>query len=125
MTTPDDAFRSAMTAVSRNGSNGRSAEEIRAVIEEIFSNKNLRLRSKPNKGQVLAVARAISFAERYGSDELLLLVDYLLELKVSEDTRGRDDMVEGIRAAVFSSGMVMDGQQHKLSLRERLLGTGR
>jgi len=114
--TPDDAIQAAQTALHKP----RTSEEIREIIREVFSKENLHLRAVITDRQLLALARAISFAEQYDSYEIREMVAIILGLTISVKARGRDDLVEGLRAALFTQNN--QEERRSLSLEERLLG---
>lgn len=92
-------------------------QSIRAIIEQIYSSTGINLKSVLDDKHVAQVARALAYAEMYPTTMPLLqqLITTLLELRVSKNGRGRDDMIEALRSALAV-------EEDSPSLLKKLLG---
>jgi hypothetical protein len=96
-------------------------ERVKDVVSAIFNNTNLHQKTVLKPRQVVQVARALVFAERYDSEILTGLIEHLCELKISDkDGRGRHDMVTALQAFLVNANAEDQGAD---SLRRRLLGS--
>lgn len=80
------------SADSAKPSTGVDATELREVISSLFSDENINLKTVLNQEQVVALATALAFAERYNVTLIVRVAMLLMQLKVSEKARGRVDM---------------------------------
>jgi len=71
---------------------GVSANDLREVVQSLFSDENINLKTVLNAEQVVALAGAIAFGMEYEVDLILDVAKLLMQLKVSEKARGRTDM---------------------------------
>jgi hypothetical protein len=93
--------------------------ELIQVVEAIFSDQRINLKSQLTQTQVIAIARAMVFAERYDSNILRDFVASLLELQVSLNARGRDDLRDVFRSIVNRPA---EANAEATSLRKKFLG---
>ena len=73
-------------------------QEIRGLIEALFSAEGATQKSVLNGRQVIAIGRAMAFAEFYTIPELKDLCQLLMQLKISEKGRGRKDLVAALQS---------------------------
>lgn len=92
MTLARKAEERADSATPSNGTGGVDATELREVISSLFSDENINLKTVLNQEQVVALATALAFAERYNVTLIVRIAMLLMQLKVSEKARGRVDM---------------------------------
>ena len=72
--------------------------KVRQAVEAIFDDQGQTQKSVLTANQVISLAIARTFAEKYKVKLLNDLCDWLMQLKVSEKGRGRKDMIEAIRS---------------------------
>lgn len=71
---------------------------IRGVVDAIFANTNMRLRTVIKPRQLVALARLYFYAEHFNSKAAGSVAAYLTELAISQNGRSRDDMVSALKA---------------------------
>lgn len=77
---------------------GASANDLREVVQSLFSDENINLKTVLNAEQVVALAGAIAFGMEYRVDLILDVARLLMQLKVSEKARGRNDMAKVLQS---------------------------
>jgi hypothetical protein len=97
------------------------ATSLREAVASVFSVVGKRQKSVITGDQVLALMRIFTFAEAYKSKKALKIGELLMELKVSERGRGRDDLVKALQA-VLATERADDDKDRNISLSRRLLG---
>lgn len=88
--------------------------DVKDIVGEVFSSKDLYLKSNLSSGQVAALSALVIFGDKYKSKYCKLLVETLLKLKVSEKARGRGDLIKALNAALVSSENAENGVKRKL-----------
>jgi hypothetical protein len=97
------------------------ATSLREAVASVFSAVGKRQKSVISAEQVLALMRIFTFADAYKSKKALRIGELLMELKVSERARGRDDLVKALQA-VLATEKKDDEHAMDMSLKRRLLG---
>jgi hypothetical protein len=69
-----------------------STDDLREVIQSLFSDENINLKTVLNAEQVVALATALAFAQEYNVTLIQKVALLFMQLKVSEKARGRVDM---------------------------------
>lgn len=77
---------------------GADATELREVVQSLFSDENLNLKTVLTAEQVVALTLAEAFADEYDVDLIRAVAAYFKRLKVSEKARGRMDMRSVLQA---------------------------
>ncbi len=95
---------------------GNTDQEIKGLIEALFSSDGSTQKTVLSTRQVIALARAHAFAKMFNIPDLTLLCEYLQQLKISEGGRGRKDLV----AALQSRKPKIDDEM--MRQRRRLMG---
>lgn len=96
-----DLFRA-----NANNKQSDKALEFKAAVEALYSKISLNMKSVLNDRQVLAMTRALIFADRYKSPTMLLAVNDLLELSISKVSEkgttgsGRFDLREVLKSMI-------------------------
>lgn len=67
------------------------------TLKELFSTKNLAMKTDLSDQLILAMARGEVFAERYQSTAMKSLIFKIQELSVSKDRQGRAEFVELVK----------------------------
>lgn len=81
------------------------ATELREVVESLFSDENINLKSVLNAEQVVALTTALAFADEYKVELIKKVALYFMQLKVSEKARGRTDMRSVLMSFLGKSGV--------------------
>ena len=97
------------------------ANSLKEAIAAIFSATGKRQKSVISAEQVLALMRIFTFANAYDSKNALRIAELLMELKVSERGRGRDDLVTALKAVLMTERRDDNDDSHT-SIKRRLLG---
>lgn len=92
---------------------GENATDLLAVVESLFDSEGINLKTVLNSKQVVRVAVALTFARTYDVDILPILIQSLLELKVSDKGVGRKDL----RAVLASKLRRRDDESERLARR--------
>lgn len=70
-------------------------------LQELFSNDNIEKKADINARQVMALARAKTFAERYNNKVLNDFIINYIVYSVSKDRKGRKEFVESFKAKIL------------------------
>ncbi len=70
-------------------------------LQELFSNDNIEKKGDINARQVMALARAKTFAERYNNKVLNDFIINYIVYSVSKDRKGRKEFVESFKAKIL------------------------
>ena len=79
---------------------GDSSEEssdkkyMEMMISEIFSKRDMELRSRVSQGQILAMSKTLMYASHFESPLLKAICYKILELQVSLDGKGRQEFTQ-------------------------------
>ena len=101
----------------------KSAEEsandqlLLRIIEEVFSKKDIEVKTDINGSQVMAFSKGKLYAERYNSSIVSSFVDLISIYSVSKDRKSRKEFKE-ISIALNS----MNNMEEEPTIRKRLLG---
>ena len=87
------------------------------IIDEVFSKKDIEVKTDINSGQVMAFSKGKLYAERYNSSIVSSFVDLLSIYSVSKDRKSRKEFKE-ISVALNS----MTSTDPEPRIRDRLLG---
>ncbi len=98
----------------------QKATNLKEAITAIFSATGKRQKSVITGDQVLALMRIFTFADAYDSKKALRIGELLMELKISQDGRGRNDLVTALKA-VFAADK-HDEADSELTWKRRLFG---
>lgn len=69
------------------------------ALEQLFTKRDMALKSDISQRQVMALARGLIFAKRYKSSSMRSLIDNILELSVSKKREGRRELVRIMQSA--------------------------
>lgn len=97
---------------------------IQAVVKEVFSTLNMRLKSILTTKQMVQMVRLEAYAEHFNSPLAKYVHQAILESTVSTDAkggRGRGDLVETLKAIVSQDSPTVDKNK---SLMQKLLQRG-
>ena len=72
--------------------------EIAGLIEALFSEDGATQKTVLTPRQVIVLARAKAFGEMYKIPDLIKLCDYLMQLKISQNGRGRTDLIKALQS---------------------------
>lgn len=86
------------------------------ALDELFSKKQIELKSDISQRQVIALARGLIFAKKYKSKNMEGLINNILELSVSKKRKGRQEFVK-----VVQSGNNNQDQEDVSKLKDKLL----
>lgn len=78
-----------------NDVSGGSAD-MHKLVEELLSDANIEGKTDLNANQIVAIARASWFADRYDSDAMRVIVRYVTKYLQSKDRKGRTELVSAI-----------------------------
>ncbi len=98
----------------------QKATNLKEAITAIFSAVGKRQKSVISADQVLALMRIFTFAEAYNSKKALRIGELLMELKISQNGRGRDDLVTALKAVLTVDNH--DEADNELTWKRRLFG---
>jgi hypothetical protein len=107
--------------------NAQTADEtvrdtaLRRAVEEMFSDDDIAIKTDLTKRQILSLARAMFYAEKYDSDAMRSFVHHILTLSVSKNRKSREEFVRLIRASQEGIANAED----ETSRFRRILGLGR
>lgn len=76
-------------------------EGVSNELQELFSNNNLEKKGDINARQVMALAKAKTFANRYNNQILNEFINNYIVYSVSKDRKGRKEFVESFRAKIL------------------------
>jgi predicted CopG family antitoxin len=76
-------------------------EDTGKELQELFSNDNIEKKADINSRQVMALAKAKTFAERYNNEVLKDFIINYIVYSVSKDRRGRKEFVESFKAKIL------------------------
>ena len=92
-----------------------SDAKLEFVLQSLFSNDAIKMKTDINKKQAVLLARAETFCAQYKQPKAMrTFVDELVVYLVSNQRKGRGEMVDSLRSAVSDS---------ELSLKDKLLGS--
>lgn len=70
-------------------------------LQELFSDDNIEKKGDINARQVMALARAKTFADRYNNQILNDFINNYIVYSVSKDRKGRKEFVESFKAKIL------------------------
>lgn len=70
-------------------------------LQELFSDDNIEKKADINARQVMALARAKTFADRYNNQILNDFINNYIVYSVSKDRKGRKEFVESFKAKIL------------------------
>lgn len=88
--------------------------EISALIKALFAEDGATQKTVLNAKQVIALARAKAFAQKFDIQDLNVLCDFLMQLKISEKGRGRKDLVAALQSRRQLADDDLERQRSKL-----------
>lgn len=102
---------------------GERKDDIRQVVEAIFSTDKMNVKSNLTARQLKAIVRAYVHAEHYNDDVMRGLIQYVLETKPSEKGLARRQLVKALQSAMSrpDESMASESEDEAVSLRRRLL----
>ena len=92
------------------------------MISEMFSTKELRMKSHLSRTQIAAIAKGYTFTTKYASDAMKKLINDVLALHISFDRKGRQEMQSGLMALTSLQREDDDAEKSERDLMSRLLG---
>ena len=96
-----------------------SVEIFKSIVDEIYSKKNIELKTELNDRQVMVFSQAKSFARRYKIPLLKELVKNYSEYAISKNRKGRNEFREIAKAM---NQMAANDEMIQKSIPDRLLG---
>ncbi|MFW6130271.1 MAG: hypothetical protein ACOC56_03730 [Atribacterota bacterium] len=87
-------------------------EDIGKELQELFSNENIEKKGDISARQVMAIAKAKTFADRYNNNLLDDFIKRYVIYSVSKERKGRKEFVEGFKAKILEPlgmGNIMQG----------------
>lgn len=81
-------------------------------LQELFSNENIEKKADISAKQVMAIAKAKTFADRYGNKVLDDFIKRYVIYSVSKERKGRKEFVESFKAKILEPlglGAMMQG----------------
>lgn len=76
--------------------NSSNNDDIHRLVSELINDNNIEGKTDLNSNQIVAVARASWYAERYDSENLRIIIRYILKYLQSKDRKGRLELKEAI-----------------------------
>lgn len=89
------------------------------AVKAIFSVENMSVKSVLEEKHMVALVRGLIFADKYKSKTMALLVQSLMEIRVSHKGRGRKDLIAALRAAISEPELHDNDSKN---MRQRLFG---
>jgi phosphatidate phosphatase APP1 len=93
------------------------SKHLEMAIKEVYSKKNIELKTDLNDNLIKALTRGKMFYKQYGIKIMNDLVQTVMELRVSKDRKGRQEFTKIVQS--MNSYQDMEG---KPTLNERLFG---
>ena len=93
------------------------AKALREIVTQVFSTKNMSLKSNLTTYQVTQLVRGLMYAKHFKCKNMTLVVNSVLELTVSDKGLGRKDM----RTVLQSMLVRMQRSQTDSKLQDKLL----
>ncbi len=115
-----DPFEQSITDVTQEAEPSERLEMLNAFAKEIYSKKDIQLKTELNMSQIMSFSKAILFADRYKNPILPKWVKNMMELLVSKGRSGRKELVNISSAMV--AGATMNPEPQRPSMSERLFG---
>lgn len=79
------------------GSQGNVSLE--RALEELFSKKDIQLKTDLSQRQIIALSRGLIFAKKYNCNSMRSLINHVMELSVSKNRQGRGELVSLMQSA--------------------------
>jgi hypothetical protein len=73
------------------------------AVKEIFTSKNVKVKSDLSSSQISKISRAYYLAKILDMRELESLLDEFVTLRISKDRKSRSEFVEGLKAKIDNS----------------------
>ena len=91
-------------------------EYLLKIIDEIYSDKNVEVKTDLNERQILAITRGQLFAERYNCDIMDKLCNKIMKLSISKNRLSRKEFTEISKSITEPSEM----EAPPITMRQRL-----
>jgi len=98
-------------------------EIFKGITKEIYSTKNIAVKTELNDKQIMVFSTAMTFAKRYKVPLLKELVNNYCTYAISKGRKSRKEF-ENIGKAVFQMSNIDENERHS-SIPDRILGRGR
>ncbi len=91
------------------------------VINGVMSTSDMAVRTVLDDKHIVAITVGLIFADAYKSDRMKLLIQTLMEIRVSKGGRGRTDLISAIKSSLAHFDREGDEQKHGERSRKRRL----